>query len=206
MLASGLRQAALGLMRRNIAALAEGNPDAIVVACASCGSALKELYAEAFEAAGDAASAQAARDMAAKTHDIAQFLVERGYQRPTKPLERRVTYHDPCHLVRGQGITAQPRAILRSIPGVDFTEHGEADRCCGGGGTFSFSYYELSRRIQERKVRSIGAANPDVIATGCPGCKYHLNDGLQRLGMSQRAVHTVQLLAEAYGERPPGSA
>lgn len=203
MLASGLRDAATGLMRRNLAALAEGAPDAVVVACASCGSALKGLYAETLEAAGDGALAQAARDMAAKTYDVAQFLVERGYQAPVNPLARRVTYHDPCHLVRGQGVTAQPRQILQSIPGLDLVEHQEADRCCGGGGTFSFSYYALSQRIQERKLRAIRATDADAIATGCPGCKFHLNDGLQRLEMSPRAVHTVQLLAEAYGDRPP---
>jgi glycolate oxidase iron-sulfur subunit len=199
MITNGLRDVALDLMRQNVAALTEANPDAIVVACASCGSALKEMYARTFESAGDAASAERARLMAAKTYDVCQFLADRGFEPPTRPVEQQVTYHDPCHLVRGLGVRAEPRAILASIPGLTLTEHKEADRCCGGGGTFGFSHRGLSKRIQERKLSNIAASGAGVIATGCPGCKYQLNDGLQRLGMSQRVVHTVQLLARGYG-------
>ncbi len=199
MLASGLRDISIGLMRQNMDALLQTDPDAIVVACGSCGSMLKELYAKTFESAGDGASAERARQMASKTLDVAQFLADRGYQTPIKPVEARVTYHDPCHLGRGQRVTAQPRAILKSIPGLELVEHNEADRCCGSGGTFSFSHYELSKRIQARKLKNIQATGAELVVTGCPGCKLHITDGLQRLGMPQRVVHTIQLLAQAYG-------
>ena len=110
-----------------------------------------------------------------------------------------MTYHDPCHLVRGQNVAAQPRALLASIPGLELREHKEANRCCGGGGTFSFSYPDLARRIQDRKLENIAATGADLVATGCPGCKYQLNDGLLRHGRdASEAVHTVQLLAQAY--------
>lgn len=198
MLANGLQGVALNLMRQNMEALLETDAQAYVVACASCGNMLKNLYADTFEAAGDGASAERARQMAARVVDISQFLAERGYEKPTRPLEVKATYHDPCHLVRGQGISAQPREILRSIPGLELVEHREANRCCGGGGTFGFSYPQLSRKIQERKLRNIQATGASIVVTGCPGCKYQLNDGLQRLGMSQRVMHTVQLLALGY--------
>ncbi len=200
MLTNGLRGVALDLMRKNMAALLESNADAIVVACASCGSALKEMYARTFESAGDAASAERARLLAAKTYDVAQFLAERGFLPPTGSVEEQVTYHDPCHLVRGLGVRAEPRAILAAIPGLTLIEHAECDRCCGGGGTFGFTHRALSKRIQERKLANVAATGAGIIATGCPGCKYQLNDGLQRMGMSQRVVHTVQLLARAYGQ------
>jgi Fe-S oxidoreductase len=118
---------------------------------------------------------------------------------PSQPVEELVTYHDPCHLARGLSVRAAPRAILAAIPGLTLVEHEEADRCCGGGGTFSFSHRPLSKRIQERKLGSIARSGAGVIATGCPGCKYQLNDGLQRLEMPQRVVHTIQLLARGYG-------
>jgi len=199
MLANGLRDVALALMRQNMAALLETDAQAYVVACASCGSMLKNLYADVFEAIGDSASAEQARRMAARVMDISQFLAQRGYEKPTRPVEARVTYHDPCHLGRGQGVWAEPREILKSIPGLELVEHKEANRCCGGGGTFSFSYQQLSRRIQERKLRHIQATGATIVATGCPGCKYQLNDGLQRLGLPLRVMHTVQLLALGYG-------
>jgi glycolate oxidase iron-sulfur subunit len=198
MLTSGLRDVALEVMRQNVAALTQANADAVVVACASCGSALKEMYARTFEAADDPVGAERARLLAAKIFDVAQFLADRGFQPPTHPVEEQVTYHDSCHLARGLGVRAEPRAILASVPGLSLVEHKEADRCCGGGGTFGFSHRSLSKRIQERKLGNIAASGAGMIATGCPGCKYQLNDGLQRLGMSQRVVHTIQLLARGY--------
>jgi glycolate oxidase iron-sulfur subunit len=199
MLANGLRDVALGLMRDNVRAMLAAEPDVIVTACASCGNALRHLYVDTFEAAGDAEWAEKAAGMAALTRDISELLVERGYERPTAALDRAVTYHDPCHLVRGQSVSRQPRDLLRSLPGVELVEQKQADRCCGGGGTFSFSHPELAKRVQERKIASIGSTGAGVVVTGCPGCKLQLNDGLRRAGSPARVVHTVQLLAEAYG-------
>lgn len=198
MLANGLREAALGLMRTNMAVLLETEPIAVVTACGSCGSAFREMYAMTFEAAGDGRSAEQARRLAALTVDISELLVDRGFEKPRGQVTKTVTYHDPCHLVRGQGVRHQPRALLASIPGVELLEHSQSDRCCGGGGTFSFSYPELSLRVQDRKLDSIAATGAEVVATGCPGCKYQLTDGLQRRRETTRVVHTVQLLAQAY--------
>ncbi len=199
MLANGLRDVALNLMRDNVAAMLAADAEVIVTACASCGSALRKLYVETFEAAGDSEYAENAARMAAITVDIAELLVERGFKRPISAVDRAVTYHDPCHLVRGQQVSGQPRELLLSIPGVTLVEHKHADRCCGGGGTFSFSFDDLASRVQSRKIASIRATGAAAVVTGCPGCKLYLNDGLRRAGMPASAVHTIQMLAEAYG-------
>lgn len=199
MLASGLRNVALGLMRDNVTAMLAARADVIVTACASCGSALRNLYVDTFEAAGDAEWAEKASQMAALTMDVSELLVERGYEPPGRALDRAVTYHDPCHLSRGQNVARQPRDLLRSIPGVELVEHRQPDRCCGGGGTFSFSHPELAQRVQDRKIANIADTRVATVVTGCPGCKLHLNDGLLRAGSPARVAHTIQLLAEAYG-------
>ena len=108
----------------------------------------------------------------------------------------RVTYHDPCHLKKGLGIYQSPREILRSISDADFVEMDEADACCGFGGIFSLNHYGLASDIGARKAESIRRSSADVVATGCPGCKIHIEDSLNRAGMSVRVVHTIELLDE----------
>ncbi len=106
----------------------------------------------------------------------------------------RVTYHDPCHLKKGLGIYQSPREILRSISNAEFIEMDEADACCGFGGIFSLNHYDLASDIGDRKAESIKRSSAHVVATGCPGCKIHIEDSLNRAGMSVRVVHTIELL------------
>ena len=70
----------------------------------------------------------------------------------------------------------------------------EADACCGFGGIFSLNHYDLASDIGTRKAESIRRSSADVVATGCPGCKIHIEDSLNREGMSLRVVHTIELL------------
>ena len=63
----------------------------------------------------------------------------------------RVTYHDPCHLVRAQGVSAAPREILKALPQVEYVEMEEANTCCGGGGSFQFDFPEVSKGITEKR-------------------------------------------------------
>lgn len=206
MLANGVRPVALDLMRRNVDLLLSFGSAPVVAACATCGSSLKHLYAETFAAVGDRDYAEKAAALAERVRDLSQLLVDGGVRRPERPLHLRVTFHDPCHLARGQGVTRQPRELLRALPGVEFVEMRDADRCCGGAGSFSFSHYELAKRINDRKMASIAATEAQVVATECPSCKLHLTDGLVRLGMPQRARQVVELLAAAYGTTIAGRA
>ncbi len=199
LLANGLRDTALPRLRRNVDALLGAAAGTVIAACASCGSALRHLYVPTFTAVGDGEYAEKAARLAEHVRDLAEFLAEAGIRRPERELGLRLTFHDPCHLVRGQGVKAQPRELLRSLPGVEFSEMAESDRCCGGAGTFSFSHYELARRINDRKVDNIEATGAAVVATECPGCKLQLNDGLVRRGLPQRARQVAELLAAAYG-------
>ena len=186
-------------MKRNLTALlAEGNGP-IVAACASCGSALRHLYPMVLRTAGESEWLEKAETVAARVRDVSEFLVAAGPRPPEQELPRRVTFHDPCHLARGQGVKAQPRQLLRTIPGLEFVELNESDRCCGGAGTFSFTHYELALKINDRKVDNIARSGAEIVATECPGCKLQLNDGLRRRGVRARARQAVELLAEAYG-------
>ncbi|MCC6544810.1 MAG: (Fe-S)-binding protein [Nitrospirae bacterium] len=126
-----------------------------------------------------------------------KHIVQNDKERVALGHKIRVTYHDPCHLKKGLGIYESPRVILRSISDAEFVEMDEADACCGFGGIFSLKHYGLSSDIGTKKAESIRRSSADLVATGCPGCKIHIEDSLNRAGMSVRVVHTIELLDKA---------
>ena len=99
---------------------------------------------------------------------------ETADRRPT------VTYHHPCHLNRGQKVDWQPELILKKLPGWNYVRMKDADVCCGGGGTFTFTHPEESEAIARRKMDAVEEAQPGVVATACPLCRIQLMDMMKR--------------------------
>jgi len=112
----------------------------------------------------------------------------------------KVTYHDPCHLARGMGVSLQPREIIKVIPGVELAEMKNPARCCGGAGSFSVTHYDLSMDIQKHKTNDIAGTGADLVSTGCGSCRMQLEGGLAQQGLSKRVMHTIELLDLAYQE------
>ncbi len=171
--------------------------DIVVTCCATCSSALKD-YAKFL--ADTPERVESYSKFAAKIKDISEFVVDdlklpaSAYQSSAQAKGLKVTWHDPCHLNRYQGIISQPRQILRSIPDVEFVEMSNAGRCCGMAGTFSISYYELSKTIADQKIDAIKATRADAVVTGCPGCMMQFIDNLARHKMPQKVMHIMDLL------------
>lgn len=191
---SGDFAAAQYLAARNVQTLS-GDFDAIITGCASCGAALKHDYAVVID---DAQVKAQWRKLADKVYDITAFLVKMGYSQEFGRVAVKVTYHDPCHLVRGMGVAKEPRQILQSLPGVEFVEMPEADKCCGCGGTFSMMYYDLARRINDRKLDNAASTGATMLLTGCPACRMHITDGLAQRDSDMQVMHTVELMDQAY--------
>jgi glycolate dehydrogenase iron-sulfur subunit len=190
--AYGDMEAARDLARKNIAAL-EGY-DHVVTDCASCGAALKE-YRHLLK--DDPEYHERAEKLSGRAADISEFLVKHDFPRPQGHAPLRVTYHDPCHLVRGQGIKSQPREILRSIPGIEYVEMQGADVCCGAAGSFCVTHPALSEAVGSTKAQSILATGADVVVSGCPSCLTQLRAMLRAEGSSIRVCHPSELLAES---------
>jgi len=190
----GFNEEARKVARQNIDLLSRLDVDAIVTDCATCGSALKEYP---LWLAGDPQYAEQAKEFATKVRDISEFLAEIGIRPPRGKVEARVTYHDPCHLSRAQGIREQPRAMLQAA-GAELVEMEQSDACCGAAGTQLITHYDTSIGILERKMDSLSATEAEIIATGCPGCQMQLTVGIQRRGLKARVAHPSQLLAQAY--------
>jgi fumarate reductase (CoM/CoB) subunit B len=166
----------------------------LVVGCAGCGMTLKKDYRRMAEELGLPKW---------ETHDFVEVL-ERWKplheHRETRPL--RVTYHDPCHLGRGQGIWGEPRRLLKSLPDVQFIELKDADRCCGG--MLAAHSRDLSNVLSRQKAVTIIEANVDAVVTECPFCKDLISKALKKED-SPIVVYIVSELIEELYYRTPGS-
>jgi glycolate oxidase iron-sulfur subunit len=184
------------MARRNIAAFeALGPVDAIVTNVAGCGTMMKE-YAELLSDDGEYSGRAAA--FAAKMKDISEFLAELPLNPPTHAVSLRVTYHEACHLCHGQQIRTQPRALLKSIPGLELVEMPESDWCCGAAGTYNLTQPEMSARLAERKLANADRTGTRVIATANAGCLMQLMQHVRESGRNYKVVHPIDLLDEAY--------
>ncbi|MFN2297643.1 MAG: (Fe-S)-binding protein [Anaerolineales bacterium] len=181
--------------RHNIQLFEKADVDVIVTDCATCGSALKDYGALL---AGDSDWAERAAAFSNRIRDISQFLISIPLEKPRGIVAGRATYHDPCHLRRGQGVWQEPRELLRMIDGLEFVELPEADWCCGMAGTQIITHYETSRKVLERKTGNLAATGADIVASGCPVCRMQLTIGIRDAGLKARTVHPVVLLDRAY--------
>ncbi len=170
--------------------------DYIITDCATCASAMKD-YAKFL--ADNEERKQEYTEFAGKIKDITEFLVDilqlppSAYKVAGEFKGKTVTWHEPCHLGRYLGVKEQPRKILKSIPDINFVEMPDADRCCGMAGTFSIYFYELSKKIADKKVASIESTGADIVVTDCPGCQIQLIDSTTRHGAPQKVMHIMEL-------------
>jgi glycolate oxidase iron-sulfur subunit len=203
-LSGGDTQAFHRLVRHNLGLFGSQPFEALITACATCAATIKKMWPLM---AGDYPAAEQARiaDLAGRVLDISQFLAEKvglpagGREGAAERVP--LTYHDPCHLKKSLGVTAQPRALLRANPGYDLLEMAEADWCCGCGGSFNLQHYEISRAIGSRKRENIGRSGAAVVATGCPACMLQLTDMLSQAGAGVKVKHTAEIYAEALPTR-----
>jgi glycolate oxidase iron-sulfur subunit len=184
--------------RHNITVFEQADVDVIVTDCATCGSTLKE-YDQIL--AGDLEWAERAAVFSGKARDLSEFLMSIPLGKPPGRLEARVTYHDPCHLRRGQGVWKEPRALLRMIDGLEFVELPEADWCCGSAGSQLITHYETSLKVLKRKMDNLESTQAQFIASGCPGCQMQLSVGVRQRRLDVQVVHPVQLLDRAYNAK-----
>jgi glycolate oxidase iron-sulfur subunit len=162
----------------------------------ACGSTLKN-YTSLLEEDPD--YKEKARAFSQKVRDITEFLLnDIAFNRDFNKLHLKATYHEPCHLGRGQNLKEAPRKVLREILGDNFIEMNEADSCCGGGGSYTVTHEKLSMKILDRKMNNLKESRAEVIVTACPGCEVQLAQGIMRSNQQVRLMHISELLAEAY--------
>jgi glycolate oxidase iron-sulfur subunit len=183
---------------RNIRAwareMAGGGLDAIVINTSGCGTTVKD-YGHMFRneaLAGDAAA------VAAIARDVTEVLTVLGLPEGA-PKDLRVAYHAACSLQHGQQIKSAPKELLKRA-GFTVLEPADSHLCCGSAGTYNLMQPEISGQLKARKVATLEAVTPDIIAAGNIGCMMQIGGGT-----SVPVVHTVELLDWATGGPKPSA-
>jgi glycolate oxidase iron-sulfur subunit len=188
---NGRSDEARAFARRLVDVFERAGVDWVVVNAAGCGSTMKE-YAELL--GDDPAYAARAETFVSKVRDVAEILVEQGAVASRHPLPVTVAYHDACHLAHAQGVRAQPRALLRAIPGLEVREIADAELCCGSAGIYNLLAPGPARELGDRKAANVRATGAELLVTANPGCLMQVATSLQRVGASISLAHTVEVL------------
>ncbi|HLX09091.1 MAG TPA: glycolate oxidase subunit GlcF [Thermoanaerobaculia bacterium] len=199
MVHAGLEERALAFARRLIDVFEEAGVDTIVVNAAGCGSSMKE-YGHLLR--DDPRYAERARAFAARCKDISEVLAELEPRAVRQPLPLRVAYHDACHLQHAQGVRAEPRRMLGTIPELELVEIPDAALCCGSAGIYNLVQPEAAAELGDRKVSNCLSTHPDLVVSANPGCLMQLTSGLQRAGRRVPVLHMIELLDAAIQGTP----
>ncbi len=177
----------------NINAWTASDFDAVVINTSGCGTTVKD-YGHMFR--NDPLSDKAA-EVSAKTMDISELLMKLEVP-STAPEPLRIAYHAACSLQHGQQVKAAPKTLLKNA-GFEVVEPKDSHLCCGSAGTYNLMQPKISGELKARKVETLEAKAPDIIAAGNIGCMMQIGSGTEI-----PVVHTVELLDWATGgPRPP---
>jgi len=165
-----------------------GGLDAVVINTSGCGTTVKDY--------GHMLGGEEAATVSGLAMDISELLVKIGLPEGT-PKGLRVAYHAACSLQHGQQVKTAPKDLLRRV-GFTVVEPADSHLCCGSAGTYNLLQPEISAQLKARKVETLEAKSPDVIAAGNIGCMMQIGSGT-----GVPVVHTVELLDWALGGPKP---
>jgi glycolate oxidase iron-sulfur subunit len=185
--------------------------DAVLVAASGCGHTLRHYDGIL---AGDPAWAARGQAFAAQVLDVHQFLQRLGLSEPfataLAPLPHAdgspasaeqpltVAYHDACHMLHGQGISAEPRALLRRIPHLVLREATEAGVCCGSAGIYNLVQPDTAAELGRIKAADLDGTGAELVASANIGCSLQIRRHLEEAGHRQPVLHPLQLLERSW--------
>ena len=187
----GRRAEAAAFARKTMATFEHAGVDAVIVNSAGCGSAMKE-YRHLL--AGDPAWAERAAAFSGRVRDLSEYLAELGPVAPRAELPLTIAYHDACHLGHAQGITAQPRTLLRGIPGVTLVDIADGSTCCGSAGIYNLVQPEEAAELGTRKANAVLSTNADLLVSANPGCSLQIAKATAAAGRPLPVAHIAEVL------------
>jgi L-lactate dehydrogenase complex protein LldE len=189
---SGYGAMALPLVRRMVAAFA--GYDHVVAPSASCVASVQHQYPVL--AADDPELLRAVQELASRTHELSQFLVDvLGVEDLGASYPHTVTYHPACHGLRVLRLGDRPLRLLRHVRGLELRELPQAESCCGFGGTFAIKNADVSAAMLADKTASICGTGASVCTAADSSCLMHIGGGLARQGAPGQAVHLAEIRA-----------
>lgn len=170
--------------------------DAVVTPSGSCAGAVRHQHVELAERASNDQLIARARESAAKTYELSEFLVDvLGVEDVGARYPHRVTYHPTCHSLRVLRVGDRPLRLLSRVRDLELVELPDADVCCGFGGTFAVKNPDVSAAMLADKLSSIARTGADACAAGDASCLMHIDGGLRRAGSRAGIVHLAEILA-----------
>jgi glycolate oxidase iron-sulfur subunit len=174
--------------------------EVVVTNAAGCGSAMKD-YAHALREEGGE-WAERAEAFSAKVRDISELLTEHEPRAVRFPVGlEKVAYHDACHLAHAQGVRAQPRALLRAIPGLEVVDPAGWEICCGSAGVYNLLNPEPARELGLRKLEHLRATGAEVVVAANPGCALQIESAATEQGVPLRILHPIEVLSASLSRR-----
>ncbi len=172
------------MKEKNLQGLSSYEADFVITACATCGHVLKKEYEE----------------LPFKVRELIELLFENIEEigKWELPKKLKLTWHHPCHIVRGQKIPrSYPLDVIKVLKNAEFVPLEEADICCGMGGSFKLSHPQISKEIQLKKAKNIDKTEADFVLTECPGCVMNIAEGLERIDSKVKSLHIADLLVKS---------
>ena len=187
---SGYHDHARAIARHTIETFRKQQP--VVTPSGSCAAMVKLEYPELFH--GDAAWHARAEELAHRTHELSDFLVnvlkieDVGARYPAK-----ATYHMACHL-RGLKLFTEPEQLLRKVQDLELVPLERSDECCGFGGSFAVRFPEISGAMVKDKCDFVANTRADVLIATDAGCLMNMGGCLHRRGSPVKTVHLAEVL------------
>jgi L-lactate dehydrogenase complex protein LldE len=170
--------------------------DVVVAPSGSCVGSVRHQHAEVARRAGKNTLAKQAEAVATRTYELSELLVDvLGVEDVGATYPHRVTYHPTCHSLRMLRVGEKPLQLLRNVREIDLVELGEADQCCGFGGTFAVKNADTSAAMLADKMSNILDSRAEVVTAGDSSCLMHIGGGLSRLEVDTKPVHLAEILA-----------
>ena len=207
---TGYGPEAIGVIRnhvRTFAPVLDGRWDAIVAPSGSCVASTRHQQADVARRHGDGRLAHTAEQVAAHTYELSELLVDvLGVTDVGAWFPHTVTYHPTCHSLRLLRVGDRPVRLLGAVEGLELRELGEAEQCCGFGGTFALKNAETSAAMVADKADEIQVTGAEVVTAGDWSCLLNIAGALDRRRSGVRAAHLAEILASTRDEPWQGAA
>ncbi|NWF56949.1 MAG: (Fe-S)-binding protein [Syntrophaceae bacterium] len=168
--------------------------EAVVSPSGSCVCMVKDHYPELLEDEPD--WRRRAEDLAKRVYEFTQFLVDiQKVEDVGASFNGKVAYHESCHILRGLGVSEQPKKLIRAVKGTELVPLEAAENCCGFGGEFANDFPEISEGMVSLKVERYLASGADLLLLCEPGCLLNIGGYLSRNNPGKKVMHIASFLA-----------
>jgi len=176
----------------NLEAIKKTGAKKVITSCSGCYKMIGEDYKELYGLEYDFEIVQSS-----------QFLLDKvksGELKLTKPVNMKVTYHDPCHLGRHMGVYEPPRELLKSIPGIELVEmprNRENSWCCGAGGGVRAAYKDITMFASTDRIKEAENTGAQAVTSTCPFCWTGLHEAIEENNSKLDLYDITELVEKA---------